>query len=178
MHAAIAYKQQEMLRNDLLGQSRFEDIIRWIEMHPDFMWRNISSKESMPLGFGIKITYLSLTYDAHASNTHGAPRGGVTNWERAATDKSGKPLPTGYPAWTGRIEFTITGEKSPTHYWSSDVMKKLGIHTGSGGGISGNRYGFGVTFWADDWPTLKMMRALKDDESLGHVRIGKADYFK
>jgi len=178
MHANIARKQHDLLLEDLTKQSSFEDVIRWINLHPDFMWRTVSITEPMPLGFGIKITYLGLNYNTEVSNSHRAPRGGVTNWRRNEKDKDGNDKPKGYPGWSGNIEFTMTGEKSSVHFWASDLLSRLGIHTGTGGGISNGRYGYSCIVWADDWPALRMMRALKDDDSLNHVRIGKVDYFK
>jgi uncharacterized C2H2 Zn-finger protein len=177
IHAAIERKRRQTLLDDLRHQTSFEDIIRWIELHPDFIWRKISQSEPMPKGFGVTITYLDISHRSHVSNSHSAPRGGVTNWGHRDVDRNGQPLPTGYPGWDGRIEYKITGDKSPVSYWASGLLKDLGINTGTGGGMSGQLYGYGVIFWDDDWPGMKMHRALTET-ILSNVGIGKPVYFR
>jgi len=177
MHAMIARKRRDMLLEDLRHQISFDNIIRWIGIHPDFIWRNANPSVPMPEGFGIEITYLDLMHRDHISNSHSAPRGGVTNWGHRGVDRDGKPLPTGYPGWDGQIEYRITGEESAGGRWGSDFMRCIGIHTGSGGGTGDRRYGYSVTFWDDDWPSIKMYNALSE-ENLKGLRFGKPDYFK
>jgi uncharacterized C2H2 Zn-finger protein len=177
IHAAIARKHRDMLLEELRHQTSFADIIRWIELHPDFIWRNANPRDPMPEGFGVTITYLKISHYLKISNSHSAPRGGVTNWGPRKADKTGNPLPTGYPGWNGYIEYKITGEKSPVHYWASGLLTDLGINTGTGGGMSEQRYGYEVTFWDDDWPGIKLYRALTEPNLTGVV-IGNPVYFK
>ena len=177
IHAMIARKRRGMLLEDLRHQPSFEEVIRWIEIHPDFMWRNANPGVPMPEGFGIEITYLDLMHRDHISNSHSAPRGGVTDWGHRGVDMDGKPSPTGYPGWTGTIEYRITGEEYTGGHWGSDFMKGIGIHTGTGGGIRDRRYGFGVTFWDDDWPGIKVYNALSEG-NLSGIRFGASHYFR
>lgn len=110
-------------------------------------------------------------YNAHASNTHGCPIRGETNW----TVKDS--LPTGYPAMTGRIY--ICYDSGPGWYndWdhpSSEPLNLCSIDTGSGGSgghpslvpmdvmanyssVSGphpHHYSWEVRIWLDDFPKL------------------------
>ena len=180
IYAKIAERRHDMLCDDLHNQHSFEDVIRWIELHPDFMWHNIGHSvrgQPMPQGFGVRITYLNLIYSTQVSNSHTCPRGGHTNWSRKNLDpNTGKPMVTHYPGWTGRIEYQVMDQHSSVQ-WGSDAMRSTGILTGTGGGMSRGRYGYGVTFWADDWPSMKMLRSLTEDGSLDDIRIGKTDYF-
>jgi hypothetical protein len=53
-------------------------------------------------------------------------------------------------------------------------MEGSRIHTGSGGG-GGLKYGYGVQFFADDWPGLqkqKMLDKLSGENTMSRVLIG------
>lgn len=119
----------------------------------------------------LEITLVNLRYSPSASNSHCAPRGKQTNW--SGKDKD---LPRGYPGFTGRIEgrFVEPIRKwkrwsnrldrldsfydlcDTTHGFSSsaDVFQMKGLHAGTGGGGL-DSFGYGVTLFVDDFPSLK-----------------------
>lgn len=178
MHKRIRAKAVELKKQNLWNQSTFEDIIKWIEMNPEFMfdngfregWHDERYKKHRDK-FWLKITYLNLNWTNSASNTHSCPRGGVTNWGRREPGK-----PTGYPGYVGRIEYQMSHDIG----FGSDVMRGLGIHTGTGGGAGDNRFGYSVTFFDADWPGLietRIMNILKD-ESNKPIQYGTPKYFR
>jgi hypothetical protein len=64
-------------------------------------------------------------------------------------------------------------------------MEETRIHTGTGGGTSNNQYGFGVSFFADDWPELYKTHkqqlvedTICDNQPRLKYTYGEADYFK
>lgn len=185
IHRAIRARIQSKIFDEFINQDSFENLIEWIETHPEFFFDRVIQKgragwrdrrEHLRDKFWIKITYLDVHWSDSVSNSHSCPRGGVTCWSsREAED--GRPR--GYPGWTGRIEFQLShGYESG---FGSDTFRDTGIHTGTGGGISGNRYGYDVKFFASDWPALVTSMAV---EQLGGVtgirsfRHGEARYFK
>jgi hypothetical protein len=177
MHSRIRATALLRKKDDLWNQPTFEDIIKWIEMNPEFIfdnglresWRR-EGAEKYRDQFWIKITYLELRWEPLASNTHSCPRGEVTNWGRREEGK-----PTGYPGFTGRIEYQLSHDIG----FGSDVMRGLGVHTGTGGGISNNRFGYSVTFFDADWPSLTKNRLLDilGDANWQHFRYGTPKYF-
>jgi hypothetical protein len=90
---------------------------------------------------GMRITefeFQRMRYDASCANSHSAPKGMPTNWGGNA----GPGVPRGYPGWRGRVEFT-----DEQHGWQfSEILQKIGIHTGTGGSGS-----FDVSVWAADF---------------------------
>ena len=177
IHRQIRLKRMERLKDELWTRSDFDSVISWIELHPEVLFDAVMDRghegwadrrAHLRSDFWIKITYLKVQYSDSVSNSHSAPHGKQTNW---GGDK--KDVPRGYPGWSGHIEFQLSHDLS----FGSDILKTLRIHTGSGGGTSGQRYGYGVTFWADDWPGMNMMRALTDG-SENTVIYGEPRYFK
>lgn len=178
MHSRIRAKSVEMKKQNLWNQPSFEDIVAWVEMNPEFMfdngfrvgWVNEKDKKYRDK-FWIKITYLNLNWTNSASNTHSCPRGGVTNWGRREPGK-----PTGYPGFEGRIEYQMSHDIG----FGSDLMRGLGIHTGTGGGAGDNRFGYGVTFFDTDWSGLVANRTmdLLADRDWKKIQIGKPKYFR
>lgn len=178
MHSRIRAKSAEMKKQNLWNQPSFEDIVAWVEMNPEFMfdngfrvgWADEKDKKYRDK-FWIKITYLNLNWTNSASNTHSCPRGGVTNWGRRELGK-----PTGYPGFEGRIEYQMSYDIG----FGSDLMRGLGIHTGTGGGAGDNRFGYGVTFFDADWPGLVDNRTmdLLADRDWKKIQIGKPNYFR
>lgn len=177
MHSRIRATALHRKKEDLWNQSTFEDIIKWIEMNPDFMfdngyresWRR-EGTEKYRDKFWIKITYLKLDWVPHASNTHSCPRNGVTNWGVREN------LPRGYPGYVGSIEYQLNHDID----FGSDVMRGLGINTGTGGGSGQNRFGYGVTFFDADWPGLVSNRVmdLLANNDWKTIRIGEPKYFR
>ena len=177
MHSRIRENARQLKKQDLWSQPTFEDIIKWVEMNPEFMFDNGVRKgwardgiEKYRDKFWVKITYLDLQWTASASNSHHCPRGGVTNWGSREND-----LPRGYPGFTGLIEYQMSHGIG----FGSDIMRSLGIHTGTGGGISNNRFGYGVTIFDADWPGLTSNRVidLLGDKSWKTFRYGTPKYF-
>lgn len=177
MHKRVRVKVVELKKQDLWNQTSFESIIEWIEMNPEFMfdtglrsgWAN-DLAEKYRNKFWMKITYLTLDWTPSASNSHACPRGGVTNWGGQGPD-----APRGYPGFTGRIEYQMSHDIG----FGSDVMRGLGIHTGTGGGGGGNTFGYAVTFFDADWPGLISNRVmdLLGDKDWKHFQYGVPKYF-
>lgn len=148
MRARIRHERFMTLKQHLHDQQSFKDIIQWLEIHPEFLWQHNPDKAAkMPENFWFKITFLDVRWHDLASNSHRAPRGGVTNWGKNLA------LPLGYPGWVGRIEIQTS------HYCNiSNMLDAVGVRTGSGG-ASKNVYGYEVTFFEADWIGLEKMRA-------------------
>ena len=177
IHRQIRIKRMARLKDELWTRSDFDSVVSWIELHPEVLFDSViergregwsDRRAHLRSDFWIKITHLKLQYIDHVSNTHSAPKEKQTNW---GGDK--KDVPRGYPGWVGRIEFQLSHDLG----FGSDILKTLRIHTGTGGGTSVQRYGYRVTFWADDWPGLNMMRALTDGTE-NIVTYDKPSYFK
>lgn len=182
IHRAIRARIQNKIFEEFINQDTFEKVIEWIENHPEFFfdrvvqrgrdgWRD--RREHFRDKFWIKITYLDVHWSESVSNSHSCPRGGVKCWSSHEA-KDGRP--SGYPGWQGRIEFQLSHDLG----FGSDVFRGVGIHTGTGGGISENRYGYDVKFFASDWPGLEKHRVfeiLKNEKPAG-FRHGKPDYFR
>lgn len=177
IHSRIRANARQLKRQNLWNQPTFTDIIKWIEMNPEFMFDNAvregwsrDGAEKYRDQFWMKITYLDLRWEPNASNTHACPRGGVTNWGRREKDK-----PQGYPGFVGRIEYQLSHDLG----FGSDAVRNLGIHTGTGGGITGNRFGYSVTFFDADWPGLTKNRLLDilGDANWKQFKYGKPNYF-
>ncbi len=179
IHRTIRARIQHKVFEELINQYSFEKIIEWIETHPEFFFDRIvhsgrsgwrDRREHLREKFWIKITYLDVRWNDCVSNSHSNPRGGISNWHRD------KDKPTGYSGWQGRIEFQLSHDLG----FSSDVFRGIGIHTGTGGGISGNRYGYDVKFFASDWPGLEQRRVFEilKDEKPNAFHYGTPRYFR
>jgi hypothetical protein len=156
MHKRARKNRWDRKFADFYNQPTIQDIIKWIELNPEFFYDNgLKSswpyqarkleKENVREKFSFKITYLDLTWSDWLSNSHSAPRGKQTNW---GGDK--KDVPRGYPGWGGKIEYEMSHDLG----FGSDIVKGLGINTGTGGGRGDNAYGYDVKLFADDWPGL------------------------
>lgn len=186
IHVAARQRITQRLHADLINQPTFDDVVRWVETHPEFFFDMAASSRSHGRQdriaayrdrFWIRITHLALQWTDSASNTHSCPRGGTTNWGGRGIDGDGKPLPRGYPGWVGRIEYSTSHDLG----FGSNVMRNVGIHTGTGGGSRDYHYGYSVTFFEADWPGLadrRLFHRLAEDGGLDAVRIGQPDYFK
>lgn len=189
IHRRIREMAWERKLEDLWSRPGFEEVVAWIHMNPEFMFDN-----GMRHGWGhrgvqkhrddfwVKITYLDLTWSNSVSNTHDCPRGGVTNWGGREFWPDKTPKPRGYPGWHGRIEYQMSHDIG----FGSDVMKGLGIHTGTGGGTGNNIYGYDVRFFDSDWPGIaeaaRNSRVLDVLSESGlrwdRVKYGKPYYFR
>ena len=179
IHRNIRARIRNKVFEELTNQPSFEKIIEWIETHPEFFfdrmvqngrtgWRD--RREHLREKFWIKMTYLDVHWAEYVSNSHSCPRGGISNWHRV------KNKPIGYPGWQGRIEFQLSHDLG----FGSDIFRDIGIHTGSGGGTSDNRYGYDVKFFASDWPELEksvLFDILKNDRPAS-FRHGEPKYFR
>lgn len=185
IHQGIRNRIQHKIFEEFINQGSFEKIIEWIETHPEFFfdrvvqrgrdgWRD--RREHLREKFWIKITYLDVNWSNTVSNSHSCPRIGVTNWGGRDTLKDGSPAPRGYPGWGGRIEFQLSHDLG----FGSDIFRNTGIHTGTGGGTSDNRYGYDVKFFASDWPGLekKLLFDILRNEKLEKFVYGKPNYFR
>ncbi len=178
MHKRIRAKAVDLKKQNFWNQPTFVDIAKWIEINPEFMfdngfrqgWHDERYKKHRDQ-FWIKITYLNLQWGPNVSNTHACPRGGVTNWGNRELGK-----PTGYPGYNGRIEYQMSHDIG----FSSDVMRNLGIHTGTGGGAGDNRFGYSVTFFDADWPGLVASRTMDmlADRDWKSISYGEPKYFR
>jgi len=184
IRAKIRHKIYLNKCQELWNQPDLDSIINWINNNPEFMFENACRHRwgvrdefaHIRDEFWVKITYLDLTYSNSVSNSHDCPRGGVRNWGGRETYGDGTPKPRGYPGFSGRIEYRMSHDIG----FGSEVMEGLGIHTGSGGGISRNRIGCGVSIFLEDWPGLEMARTmdlLKDEGNKG-FKYGKPEYFR
>jgi hypothetical protein len=100
---------------------------------------------------GDKFTELDIEvrYIDKVSNTHVCPDTGVTNWQWTLD------LPRGYAGFSGRVTGSIVCDKRQRHYLSTtDLLKLVGIKTGSGGG-GDSSWGYNVSIFLDDWAGLK-----------------------
>ena len=181
MHRRARENRWQRLGEDLWNQPSFEKIVQWVELHPEWFLDNARRRgfssdakryDSVRDAFTVKITYLDLHWSDRVSNSHDCPHNGVINW---GGRKEGAPR--GYPGWQGRIEYQ-TSHDLPG--FGSDLMEGTRVHTGTGGGTSNNRYGFRVSFFADDWPGLMAQRVLDilADRNVNQIRYGTPNYFK
>jgi hypothetical protein len=164
---------------DFFNQPTLQDLVDWVENNPGVLWDRAMicgstylEKNARREDFWIKITYLDVQYSNTVSNTHSAPKGKKTNWGGRNPD-----VPRGYPGYEGRIEFQVSSRFSG--FGSSFFSNVLRLNTGTGGGTSENRFGFGVRIFLDDFPGLfkqRSMDVLADRRTTG-ITTGKAHYF-
>jgi hypothetical protein len=101
----------------------------------------------------------NMFYREHCSNSHNAPRDGVTNWS-GDQDK-----PTGYPGFYGRVRYKLRNEPrfndkrlklgsgNVINIRVNDALKYIGVRTGGGGG--GSEYSYEVTLFLSDFRAMK-----------------------
>lgn len=104
-----------------------------------------------------------LNWNEHVSNSHDAPVGGVTCWS-SHDAKDGRP--TGYPGWTGYIDYVVQSHKNQLHSYpgSSDMWSGTRIHTGTGGGGGYKNqetnhlqsFAYDFRLFASDWPAMAL----------------------
>ena len=131
----------------------------------DMVFHHVNRKKRILLAWGIHVSYTDKVV-----NTHCNPKGGVRNYSQR------KDTPKGYPGWHGRIWHIYPKQMGIIHY---NYFRNLGIHPGSGGY---GRYScpfytevkekflkiyplsHDVSIFEDDWPSLKMVRALEPEQ--------------
>lgn len=159
MHARARVLRRQRVFEDLTMQPDLTHVINWIELHPEFFFDGCIQAGRDRWGdrrakfrddFSIKIGNFQVEWNECIGNTHHCPRNGVTNWNRY------NDLPKGYPGWYGVIEYQLSHDIGTF----SDIFNSTGIHTGSGGGRGNLKCSYEVKLFADDWPGMKMMRAL------------------
>lgn len=170
------------------NQPTFVDIINWIETNPEFFFDSViehghsgwaNRRAHIRNEFWIKIHYLNMTYSPTVSNSHCAPRGKKTNWGGEG-DKNG--IPRSYPGWQGRISFQLSHDIG----FGSDVFRRSGMYTGTGGSRGENIYGYDCKMFVDDFPGLAQALAhdlfvenvddKQSQSSVQHFVYGKRDY--
>lgn len=139
--------------DDLHRQGSFEDIAAWIEDNAKLLFQvqilnnriAFYRKDVPPKNFSISnIVFRNMVWSDECSNSHSAPIGERTNWERS------HKYPISFPGYRGRIDFVMSDNQD---CGGSNVFRETGINTGSGGG-GGNSYSYEVTLFAADWPML------------------------
>lgn len=168
---AVYRNEWDKLVSELNMLTTEDEIILWIESHSKDLLMNALNYSSIRThvpkfinDFKIKVTSFKLKYKSDVRCSHSAPRGCRSNW-------SGDPKdgPAYYPGFDAHLEFGFSHD-IPTFF--SDVFHNTGINTGSGSnwhnfeheGIKYKGYHSYVTLWADDWPGLKVRRALTVEE--------------
>ena len=91
-----------------------------------------------------EILSMQLMFSDLVSNSHSAPKSGVTNWYRD------KALPLGYPGYRGQVTWSDNKRRSDQHLARSEMLDLIGVHTGTGGGGT-----FECRIYIDDWPGLR-----------------------
>jgi hypothetical protein len=123
-------------------------------------------------------------WNPNVSNSHSCPHNGVQNWGgREQID--GQPAPTGYPGWSGRVDWIVAWPKEwDGVYLGGDLFRGLHgfrsgrqrAHTGSGGG-GGARYsekhgcyvqsfGYDFKLFAADWPGMARVVGMNQLEEI------------
>lgn len=115
--------------------------------HNSFSYRYIGKIQRGKVITIPKLVYIKfkVEWNNNISNTHSAPRNGVTNWYREE-DK-----PKSYPGWKGRITFKIDGCVQLSHLFDNHIC---GINTVAGGGGTDSEFNYEVCLFADDWPEM------------------------
>lgn len=147
------HRQNRELFLDKMGQvASFEELEQFIQDNWSFFRLNAQEHN-----FGRKFKkgddeLLSLTlkingYNKECSNSHSAPRKGVTNFDRRSEHNKDKP--TSYPGWRGRITFSVTHSTS----FGSNYFERTPICSGSGGG-GDPHLSYDLQLWASDFPVI------------------------
>lgn len=165
MHRRARILRRGKVMKEFNSQPTFEAAIEWIETHPEFFFDqagggsfNREHLQKIRPDFGIKILKLEVNWSPMVSNSHNAPRGGVTNWDRKERFPDGTLKPEGYPGWRGQITFQVSHSTN----FGSDIFRGTGVNTGSGGGGGGNIYNYSVIFFDADWVNIS------DEANIAH----------
>lgn len=147
------------------------EICNWLEDHSKLLLMNALNyatfRTHVPKTletFDLKIVSLRLRYRDQIACTHSAPRGRKTSWRIGNSNGI-----THFPGWKGNIEFGVSEDQ---YCMGSDYFKNTGIHTGTGSSWQSfmhndkkyKGYHYDVILWENDWPGLKIHRALTLEE--------------
>ena len=142
-------------------------------------WANVGKLHSRrkngvycPVPELLEFTRFGVFWNPAVSNSHSAPHNGVTKWGSRDKLKDGTPAPTGYPGWSGRVDWIVRWPKEwDGVYLGGDLFAKgtfrtgrQRAHTGTGGG-GGLHYsekykchvmsfGYDFRLFAADWPGM------------------------
>jgi len=187
---AQKFRQQakDYFRSTLRLASSFQEIEAWFSQPEN--WKFLANRVSrlgdawgvkdpniIPDKFKIKYVHLNkMRWHDCCPNSHAAPDGKPQNWVR------NPDLPRGYPGWIGEMTF----EYEDAQNLATDIFIDTGIHTQSGSAVHtknqcleiastsgihtisemknqtrGLRGRYGVTLFAEEWPSLLMWEKLK-----------------
>lgn len=118
------------------------------EIYETFPHHDMRSGQMAAAHLDVRRFSFRVTWSDLVSNSHCSPRGKPKNFSR---DES---KPFGYPGWTGVLECDVS---DGGRWFISSILQKFDIHTGTGG----QRYGYSVRWFADDWPMLAVYERLK-----------------
>ena len=134
-------------------------------------WGRGKNAVVVPVPKVLKITH-SMRWSDSVSNSHSCPHDGMTNWGGREKMKDGSPAPSGYPGWTGRVEWIVAWPQELEHMYLGSELFSRGTfrtgrqraHTGTGSGGGGHmskefntwvqRPAYDFRIYASDWPGL------------------------
>jgi len=150
--------------------SSIADLNRFIKVNWKWFYTNGLLSEGWRLGKGqtpefheyVDVYLSGMRWSEAVSNSHSAPRKGVTNFDTRADCNKDKP--TGYPGWIGRIDIKVRppmkkyqGKEYIADGWGSSYFNRTTINTGGGGGGGGKNhksYSYDVRIFAADFPVM------------------------
>lgn len=135
--------------------TRIEDIPAWVlDNQPklmeacNFKGFNWYEGHFYPDDSLVKFFFENIRFQDPLSNTHDAPVGGVTNFNRVA----GKPV--GYPGYQVRLNGSLKRrDRRPHGFPIKNLCRLLNLNTGTGGGSNEN-WGYETRIFISDWPGL------------------------
>ena len=154
---------------ELMGQVRsIDELNQFIKDNWKWFWANGAKHESWRAAENpgvheyVDVSISNVRWCEKLRNSHSAPRGGVQNFDTKSPYNQGRP--TGYPGWKGRLVIKVRppmrkyrGKPCMDDGWGSSYFSYTIIHTGSGGGGTGDNcksYEYDVTLWAADFPVM------------------------
>ena len=157
----MALDWENFIKTSRQNVSTLEELARWIidnsstlasharSLHHFGFYENTADKKRNRKFDEVSITRVEIQqpyYTSLASNSHSSPAGTETNWIRDTN------LPMGYPGIKFQLLFSV--KETGRAYGGSGIFEGTCIHTGTGGGSGGGKYGFSVTVFLADWPNL------------------------
>lgn len=134
--------------------TRVEDIPAWVVNNQVKLMEACNFKGPMwydgnfyPDDFLQKFVFENIKFQDPLSNSHDAPKGGVTNFSRVA----GKPI--GYPGYQVRSIGSLKRRDRRQGFPIKNLYRLLDLHVGTGGG-SNNEWGYDIRIFISDWPGL------------------------